>query len=37
LGRWLESRQFAGHFDLQRRAEEVSVAEFLALATASRA
>ena len=35
LGHWLESRQFAGHFDLQRRAEEVSVAEFLALATAS--
>lgn len=32
LGRWLEARQFAGSFDLQRRAEEVSVAEFVALA-----
>lgn len=35
LGRWLESRQFSGHFDLQRRAEEVPVAEFLGLACSS--
>jgi 16S rRNA (adenine1518-N6/adenine1519-N6)-dimethyltransferase len=34
LGRWLESRQFAGAFDTQRRAEEVPVAEFVALAQA---
>lgn len=32
LGRWLEERGFAGQFDLQRRAEEVPVAEFVALA-----
>ena len=32
LGRWLEARQFAHTFDLQRRAEEVPVAEFVALA-----
>lgn len=32
LGVWLESRGFAGRFDLQRRAEEVPVAEFVALA-----
>ena len=32
LGKWLEARGFAGHFDLQRRAEEVPVAEFVALA-----
>ena len=31
LGRWLEGRQFAGHFDVQRRAEEVPVAEYVAL------
>ncbi len=31
LGQWLEQRNFAGHFDLQRRAEEVPVAEFVAL------
>ena len=35
LGRWLEMRQFSGDFDLQRRAEEVPVAEFLSLACAS--
>ncbi|CAN7238874.1 16S rRNA (adenine(1518)-N(6)/adenine(1519)-N(6))-dimethyltransferaseRsmA [Pseudorhodoferax sp. LjRoot39] len=35
LGRWLEARQFAGHFDLQRRAEEVPVAEYVALAQAA--
>ncbi len=32
LGKWLTERGFAGHFDLQRRAEEVPVAEFIALA-----
>ena len=32
LGRWLEARQFAGEFNLQRRAEEVSVSDYLALA-----
>jgi len=32
LGRWLDARGFAGAFDLQRRAEEVSVAEYVALA-----
>lgn len=32
LGRWLEERQFTGEFNLQRRAEEVSVAEYVALA-----
>ena len=32
LGKWLESRDFCGSFDLQRRAEEVPVAEFVALA-----
>jgi 16S rRNA (adenine1518-N6/adenine1519-N6)-dimethyltransferase len=32
LGRWLEARGYGGRFDLQRRAEEVPVAEFVALA-----
>ena len=32
LGRWLEEKSFSGTFDLQRRAEEVSVAEYTALA-----
>ena len=32
LGRWLEDRGVAGDFDVQRRAEEVPVAEYLALA-----
>ncbi|SEL30883.1 16S rRNA (adenine1518-N6/adenine1519-N6)-dimethyltransferase [Roseateles sp. YR242] len=32
LGRWLEARGYQGQFDLQRRAEEVPVAEFVALA-----
>ena len=32
LGRWLEARGCAGDFDLQRRAEEVPVAEYVALA-----
>jgi len=31
LGKWLEAKGFAGSFDLQRRAEEVPVAEYLAL------
>jgi 16S rRNA (adenine1518-N6/adenine1519-N6)-dimethyltransferase len=34
LGRWLESRGYAGNFDLQRRAEEVPVTEYLQLAQA---
>lgn len=34
LGKWLEERGFGGEFDLQRRAEEVPVAEFVALALA---
>ena len=33
LGAWLEARSYAGRFDLQRRAEEVPVAEYLALVT----
>jgi len=32
LGRWLDEQGFAGSFDLQRRAEEVPVAEYVALA-----
>ena len=32
LGRWLEERCFAGEFNVQRRAEEVPVGEYLALA-----
>jgi 16S rRNA (adenine1518-N6/adenine1519-N6)-dimethyltransferase len=32
LGRWLDARQFSGTFDTQRRAEEVPVAEYVALA-----
>ena len=32
LGRWLEGRGYGGDFNLQRRAEEVPVAEYLALA-----
>ena len=32
LGRWLEARAWGGNFDVQRRAEEVPVAEFVALA-----
>lgn len=34
LGRWLEGEGYTGDFDLQRRAEEVPVAEFIALAQA---
>jgi 16S rRNA (adenine1518-N6/adenine1519-N6)-dimethyltransferase len=32
LGRWLTEHGYSGAFDEQRRAEEVSVAEFVALA-----
>jgi len=31
LGRWLDARGFGGDFDVQRRAEEVPVAEYVAL------
>lgn len=34
LGKWLEQREFAGTFDVQRRAEEVAVREYLALVAA---
>ncbi len=34
LGQWLQARGFAGSFDLQRRAEEVPVAEYTALTQA---
>jgi len=34
LGKWLEARGYGGAFDLQRRAEEVPVAEYLALVAA---
>ncbi len=34
LGRWLEARAYPGTFDTQRRAEEVPVDEFVALAAA---
>jgi 16S rRNA (adenine1518-N6/adenine1519-N6)-dimethyltransferase len=30
LGKWLEEKGFTGDFDVQRRAEEVPVAEYLA-------
>jgi 16S rRNA (adenine1518-N6/adenine1519-N6)-dimethyltransferase len=32
LGRWLDEQAYAGSFDLQRRAEEVPVAQYVALA-----
>ena len=32
LGKWLEQKEFSGDFDVKRRAEEVPVAEYLALA-----
>jgi len=35
LGRWLEQRAYAGAFDLQRRAQEVPVHEYLALAASA--
>lgn len=31
LGRWLQEHGYAGNFDVQRRAEEVAVAEYVAL------
>lgn len=34
LGKWLDEHGFAGQFDAQRRAEEVPVAEYVALAQA---
>ena len=34
LGKWLEQKNFAGEFDVQRRAEEVPVEAYLALAAA---
>jgi 16S rRNA (adenine1518-N6/adenine1519-N6)-dimethyltransferase len=34
LGKWLEMRRFEAAFDVQRRAEEVAVAEYVALAQA---
>jgi len=34
LGRWLEERQFAGAFDMQRRAEEVPVSDYIGLVQA---
>lgn len=34
LGKWLDARGFSGEVDLSRRAEEVPVAEYLALAAA---
>ena len=37
LGKWLDDRGYAGAFDVQRRAEEVPVDEYLALAHALRA
>ncbi|MDO8904046.1 16S rRNA (adenine(1518)-N(6)/adenine(1519)-N(6))-dimethyltransferase RsmA [Hydrogenophaga sp.] len=36
LGRWLDERGYNGDFDLQRRAEEVPVHEFVALAQATK-
>lgn len=32
LGKWLDEQQFGGQFDVQRRAEEVPVAEYVTLA-----
>ena len=34
LGKWLQEKAFSGEFDVQRRAEEVPVAEYLSLALA---
>ena len=31
LGRWLEDKNFSGHFDVQRRAQEIPVADYVAL------
>jgi 16S rRNA (adenine1518-N6/adenine1519-N6)-dimethyltransferase len=32
LGKWLEEKKYSGHFDLQRRAQEVPVQEYIDLA-----
>lgn len=32
LGKWLQDKAYTGEFDVQRRAEEVPVPEYLALA-----
>ena len=37
LGKWLDQRKAVGDFDLQRRAEEVPVAEYVALAQTTQA
>jgi 16S rRNA (adenine1518-N6/adenine1519-N6)-dimethyltransferase len=37
LGRWLEEKGYAGDFDLQRRAEEVPVSEYVSLAKSTQA
>jgi len=34
LGKWLEQRHFSGAFNVQRRAEEVPVDEYVSLAAA---
>jgi 16S rRNA (adenine1518-N6/adenine1519-N6)-dimethyltransferase len=34
LGKWLEAKGYAGEFDVQRRAEEVPVAEYVRIAAA---
>jgi 16S rRNA (adenine1518-N6/adenine1519-N6)-dimethyltransferase len=31
LGRWLDEKKFSGHFDLQRRAQEIAVPDYVAL------
>ncbi len=36
LGKWLQEKAYPGEFDLQRRAEEVPVAEYVALAMSSK-
>jgi 16S rRNA (adenine1518-N6/adenine1519-N6)-dimethyltransferase len=35
LGKWLQEKAYCGEFDIQRRAEEVPVAEYVALAQAA--
>ncbi|MGE0097482.1 MAG: 16S rRNA (adenine(1518)-N(6)/adenine(1519)-N(6))-dimethyltransferase RsmA [Hydrogenophaga sp.] len=37
LGRWLDEKGFTGEFDLQRRAEEVPVSEYVSLAKSTQA
>jgi 16S rRNA (adenine1518-N6/adenine1519-N6)-dimethyltransferase len=32
LGKWLEEKKYSGNFDLQRRAQEVPVQEYIDLA-----